>query len=404
MVKRDWLIVGLAALAGAGAACQWVAGVQDKQLDPAYQNPSGDAAADGSLEDHATSDAATDAQLDATPETDAPAHARPPSRPIGDAGPSGKGRDITFAARTFYIGSIDPDTDQSDTEAWRQFGFDFDGKCTTADESTKDISGVCHKPLQASKLAHEDGDGCRDNIMGHEIAAALGILPTDFELAMQAQSRSGDLQTLVLRLTDLDDGPDDPYVPAALYVAGPFSSAPLWNGADVPNIDQGSVNDGGIGDPKYVLAGYVKDNVWVSGDFLGPPASLPLLVVNRVIEVPAVTSTLMVQLSADHTKAVRSSFGAVLAKSAMPPVVLPGLLEVAKCDPVIAQALYTAYFEVNQDLASGASDFVVPSATCDLASMGIGIDWQVVSMPAAAIALPPTQGACEGGLPEAGAD
>ena len=337
-----------------------VAGVQDKQLDPAYQNPSVDAAADGSLEDHVSSDAATDAQLDATPETDAPAHARPPSRPIGDAGPSGKGRDITFAARTFYIGSIDPDTDQSDTEAWRQFGFDFDGKCTTADESTKDISGVCHKPLQASKLAHEDGDGCRDNIMGHEIAAALGILPTDFELAMQAQSRSGDLQTLVLRLTDLDDGPDDPYVPAALYVAGPFTYAPLWNGADVPNIDQGSVNDGGIGDPKYVLAGYVKDNVWVSGDFLGPPATLPL--------------------------------------------VLPGLLEVAKCDPVLAQALYTAYFEVNQDLASGASDFVVPSATCDLASMGIGIDWQVVSMPAAAIALPPTQGACEGGLPEAGAD
>ena len=81
----------------------------------------------------------------------------------------------------------------------------------------------------------------------------------------------------------------------------------------------------------------------------------------------------------------------------MLPLFRPSLLEVAKCDTTTADILYSQYFLVNRDLASGAPDFVNASAECDLASVGSALDWQLVKAPTVAVAVPPKPSSCDAG-------
>lgn len=401
MVKRDPLIALVFAVAASLGACQLIAGVHDKTLGaepPALH----DAAPDSPSNDHDLPDAADEpdaqAPVDADEQDEAPSYdRRPPGRPDGDAGPSDAGKTLTFAARTFYLGAIDPATDQTTWEAWRGLGYDLDGKCTTQEESVNDLSGVCHKPAGANQYAHEDGDDCRDNIVGHELAGALELLSIDYERSLQAQYRSGDLETLVLQLEDLDDGPDDPYVPARLYVAAPFGSAPLWDGSDRPVIDSASVLDGGLDDPKYTLTGYLKDNIWVSGDFPGAPLTLPLMAFDRIVEVPTKSILMTIELDGAHSKSLRSTVAVVMGGVEMIPVVMPGLLQVVACNQSAAQTLFNQYFAVNRDLSSTSPDFVAPSATCDSASLGVAVDWRPVKTPDTVMYIEPTPYPCDAG-------
>ena len=399
MVKRALPMAVLLAVTAAVAACQIIAGVRDKTLDP------GEAVVDAGAEvgdDHVVPDAAEDPSdkdaADATSEQAGPNYDRkPPSRPAGDAGPSDAGKTITLAARSFYLGAIDPDTDETTWEAWRKLGYDLDGRCTTADESLNDLSGVCHKPPGANQYAHEDGFECRDNVVGHELAGALKLLAIDYERALQAQYRSGDLATLVLQLLDLDDGPDDPYVPARIYITAPFGSAPLWDGSDRPVIDSSSVLDGGLDDPKYTVTGYVKDDIWVSGDYPGSPMTVPLMAFDRVMEVPAKSVLMTVRLDPDHKRSMRSVFAMVLGGPEMIPVMMPALLEVVECNQAAAQALFTQYFSVNRDLSSTSPDFVNPSAECDSAAFGVMVDWRPVRAPDTVQDIPPKPYPCDAG-------
>ncbi len=399
MVNRALPIAAFLALAAAAAACQLIAGVQDKTLAPGQSgaDAGAEAADDHAVPDTAEEPSAHDA-ADATSEEAGPNYDRkPPPRPAGDAGPSDAGKTITFAARTFYLGAIDPDTDETTWEAWRKLGYDLDGKCTTVDESLNDLSGVCHKPPSANQFAHEDGFECRDNVVGHELAGALKLLSIDYERALQAQYRSGDLATLVLQLLDLDDGPDDPYVPARIYITAPFGSAPLWDGSDRPVIDSSSVLDGGLDDPKYTVTGYVKDDIWVSGDYPGSPMTLPLVAFDRVMEVPTKSVLMTVQLDADHKRSLRSVFAIAMGGPEMIPVVMPALLDVVNCNEPAARALFEQYFSVNRDLSSTSPDFVDPTVVCDTASFGVMVDWRPVRAPDTVQDVPPTPYPCDAG-------
>lgn len=417
MVKSRALRLALVSLLAAPVACHAIAGVEDKELDPKY-------AAGGSA-----GSAGSTGGADSGPDSAGagPTAARPPKRPAGWRGPSGKGVSRWFAARRIFIGSIDPASPPGqpakDEQAWRKIGHDLDGKCTTLQQSTADNSAVCKKPAGAPDDSLEDGELCRDNAGGRLVALGLQVLSEDFELNLHKKLEAGQSATFVLELSDLDDGPDDAYAPGALYVSAPVASPPLWNGSDELPIDRASVvpanadggspeggaadagtdadvsaPSGGVPASRYPFPdGYVAGNVWVSGDFNQLAAALPLFVFDRITPVDAAAVNLEVQLDSAHDAVLGSTLSAVAAKQALDAQFQPIAYEMVACNSVAAALLMGQYVLPAMDLANAPTEFVSQAEKCSALSLGFGLDWVLIKQPQLVVDVPPAPSQCGDG-------
>lgn len=340
----------------------------------------------------------------ATPEQDAGPDASsqtsivPPPRPSGSAAPSNSGRKTTLAIRNLFLGTLSPDTLEKNAGAWRAMGYDIDGKCTTAQQSSQDSSGVCHKvDIIVGPDSLTDGDGCRDNTGGHVLAGAFtsGDNP---ERLMQELLDDGTSYTLLLQIEDLDVGPDDAYAPAKLYVGSPrlSSESPRkWDGTDQIAVDDRSVVGGALGSPKVAFAsGYLKGDVWVSNDFRAPIEELPLPFFGTVSFAAARTATITLRFDASHQNVVESVISVALSGEAYRTAVWPGLVREAQCSESGASAAF-AKVERNVDLADHPPDFVDPQSACALMSMGMRAVWAPVQAPAAVVAERPAPPLCD---------
>jgi hypothetical protein len=244
-------------------------------------------------------------------------------------------------------------------------------------------------------LSQEDGFDCRDNTVGHLISDVLKFVPVDFERALHKRTESGVSQTLIFQLLDVGDGPDDPYVPARVYATAPSKFPPLWNGSDVLPVDEESVLDKDLDQPKYIFgSGYIRNNVWVSGDFGVSPAVVPMVLFDEFVEVDADTVTMSVQLDASNSKPLHGMISAVVQIEDLAPLLRRGVLEATDCNQALADMALNSYFLPSRDLASGSPNFVNPSAVCDRQSMGLLFDLVTVLPPVAAVKVEPVASVC----------
>jgi hypothetical protein len=398
MRRRSWgLVCGTVALAG---SCQALVGIEDKQLDPGYGKDSGVGGSAGT---------SGDAGASGGPTGNDPV---PPSRPPGAATPGG-GATRWFAVRTMYLGTVDPKTGKSDYEAWRAIGHDIDGECTTAEISKSDSSSTCSKPPNASAASLEDGDDCRDNAAGKLLAAGAQQLATSFEAGVNADLETAESPTYLLRLDDLGDGADDPYVRGAIYVTvardPATTKAPTWVGEDqfVVDVTTVDVGDGGQGDagvvdggakdaavdapvsqnplidkPRYVFdKGYMTGNVWVSGDFLNTPKTLPLFVLDRISVIDLPTVTLVAGLSPEHDRILASQMSAVVPTTVLEQKFRPVALEIVNCVSFLGDTLMNNFILPGRDLGSNPPTFKTPKVPCDAESLGFAFRWEPVKPP-----------------------
>lgn len=382
------------------SACQTVAGIEDKQLDPAFHgaNEAGTDASDGGTDAADDAKDAVSEPLDSSAEDAETGGARPPGRPSGDASPSDAGGSITFAIRRFFIGMVDPATEDNDPDAWRDFGFDYDGECTTREQSGLNESATCLRPTGANEIALEDGDECRDNLGGHLLSESLLVMDSSFEKKMHNGTWNATKPTILLQIEDLDEGPDDPYAPGRLYVTAPRTGIEkmLWDGNDLLQVDVDSLVGGVMPVSKYELPNaYVRNNVWVSGDFKGLPVVVPMMILNQIAPVPAETATMTVVLDEEHSEARGGMFAAVLDTLTLEPFLQIGMLEATGCNEVLTD-MAMAMFLPNRDLGNGA-DFVVPDSECGLMSIGVGLELRRVRTPETAVEVTPVPSACVDG-------
>lgn len=397
--KAAWL--GCATMIASIAACHSIAGVEDKQLDPALQP--GEAGTDAGPEaDTETGPDAQDAPSDVTAEvSDAgqeDAFARPPLRPEGDASASDAGRTLTLAVRRYFIGTVDPETDDNDIGAWRRLGFDYDGECTTKQQSEDDLSDTCKLPSGADPSALEDGEKCRDNLGGNLLSQALSVLDPSFEKKAHNGTWNCTKATMILQIDDLDDGPDDPYAPGRLYVTAPRdpSQPMLWDGNDVLLVDSDAVLNGSVGEPKYTAPrGFVRNHVWMNDDFRGPPVVMPMMVLSQVAPVPTETATIAIRLEEDHVEARGAMFSAVIDTLTLEPFLRAGMLEATGCSDALT-SMAMARFLPNRDLAN-SDTFVMPGEECAFLSFGGWLELKRVQAPQHVVDVPPNPSACDGG-------
>jgi hypothetical protein len=321
-----------------------------------------------------------------------------PSRPSGPAEPSGKGSLRWFAARHVYTGSIDPETGAQDTSAWKKLGYDLDGECTTLDQSKGDSSGTCTKPPNAASDSLEDGDDCRDNRYGRLIAQVIENLNSSWEANFQAGIANGEA-TLLLRISDLDDGPSDAFAPGAIYLSAQRETAPHWDGTDDFQIQSVSVKGSSVVDPPIVSfpAGYVANDTWVSGELGTSPGPFPMYLVTEIAQINLLSRTLVVKLDATHETALGSSFAAVASRAAITADLWTFILPLFNCDAATAQGLVDLYVLPAADVGGAPPSFSSPGVECSGISVGGAFQWVPIAAPTEVVPSIPPSAPCDAG-------
>jgi hypothetical protein len=383
-MKRAWLLAPLCTV-----ACAQLLSYDDYQARSVETDS-------GVSPSETSSEVATDADVDTGP-------ARPPERPSGEKKPSGTGKTLWLAVKHYHLGEQNLDNVYA-PDAFRYWGFDVDHVCTSLDDAKANI-GTCRRSTDARQDVLLDGDRCRDNNFGQHVVPLIHAYSADFEARLNEGVLSGN-NTWVLRIDDLDPGADDAYAPAKLYrsTSTKGESLPKWDGTDVRAILSDSLIDRDFEKPiNDFPTGYVKGNVWVSGD----PTIVDLVmpVTGDLSSKMQIDGMVMAfEIDAAHTTAGRGMVGGGIPFSSFEEFVRPVAAGAGFCP---GTPLYDGLLKNVQrmpDLVAGAPNLQDINKPCDALSIGIGLDLTAVQ-PSTEIVdpVPPPPGKCDdAGVPSDG--
>ncbi|MBI2396062.1 MAG: hypothetical protein HYV09_41245 [Deltaproteobacteria bacterium] len=297
---------------------------------------------------------------DATPPV---AGAKPPARPTTGGGGTATTR--WFAVKRLQLGVSDRVTGAPSAYAWQQYGWDLDGRATSAEDSKISLDS-CKRPAGSPTKVLTDGALGRDNNFGQHFMAVMKSLKSDIEEAVNGQIAGGE-STLLLRLDGVG-GDDDPSVPGALYVAGARGAAPMWDGADVWPIDGTSVDS--MKEPKAKFPkGYMAGGVWVSGEIGSTTTAFPLpgfLGMGAWVTLESAVLTFDVKTGANGT------IGGGVAVSNLIAGFRPAFESFGICPGNATYDQLVMTLAQSADLVSGAPQLQDTARTCDAISIGLG--------------------------------
>lgn len=370
----------LLALALHGGGCAQILGYDDLTAR----------GADASID--APSDVRVDAPSDSADAPDAgPATDQPPDRPVGlPTTPSGTGKTLTLAVKRAYLGT-QTHLGENTKDAWREWGYDLDGRCTSASDSKQSL-GTCTRADGSNDGVLVDGDLCRDNNFGAQVMTLVKTYSKDVESKTTLSILDGS-STIVLVISDVDPG-DDGYVPGGLYrvAALPKGTTAKWDGTDAREVSEDCLVGGDVTKPVVSFPnGYVVGDVWVSGE----PGAFPLTfgVSGTPLTLQLASGRVTIPLDAARTRSPKPALivGAVSGadlETAMKPIA-----EAAGLCPTGPSSVFydglIATLKTYPDVVIGAPNLQNVSKACDAISVGLGFDLSVIQ-PLTTIVPPPT--------------
>jgi hypothetical protein len=319
----------------------------------------------------------------------------PPSRPTGAAVASGKGKTLWLIAKRFYLGTNSLAGTPS-KDAWKDLGFDIDHVCTGQKESRENI-GTCQRVAGALQDVLIDGSGCRDNNFGSQLVPLIQLYDSVFEDESNTAIAQGN-NSWIIKIEDLDDGPDDPYAPGMIYKAVNYSGmtsgkAPKFDGTDVREVDSSSIVAGDVTKAKTSFAlGYVKDNVWVSGDGGDFDAPVPINTIKA--QLTLIGAVMTVKISDDHNSAGLSVLSGGIPGSRLEEILRPVAAGAGFCP---GSALYNSLLKTvaqQLDLVEGAPHLQNTSVVCDSLSVGIAFEAAPIQPVTTALTPAPSPDPC----------
>jgi hypothetical protein len=195
----------------------------------------------------------------------------------------------------------------------------------------------------------------------------------------------GSSPTLLVVLDDVNDGPDDPYVTAAVYASAAVPGQPTrnWDGNDVFQVAPSSIVANSISAPRSLyVSGYLRGNTYVSGSLhaagSSPPIYLPIAADTELLVFNVSSSTLVIELNEDHTLVQRATLAAVITPHNLE-APMKQLIDRYLCaNEFVQKFAYQQLTTLHElpDLFLGGASFQDESGTqpCDALSVAIELD------------------------------
>jgi hypothetical protein len=301
----------------------------------------------------------------------APASRRPPP-PGPTHAPDGAGS-TTFAIDKLYLGDTDPDGTIDHTNGWKNYGYDLDGKASTA--TSTDLCQLRNNASPAN--VYPDGPDGTDNSFGHHVLPIMLGLASDATAKVNESLDSGGPRPL-FTLDALGSGTDYNPLDGADYAGLTLGSVPRYDGTDVWPIDNQSIVNGDVTMPVVQFPNsYVVGDTWVSG----APSSVEVDLHLDGFALPLVIddATVTMVLSADHTHASHGIVAGVLHTDQLVAAfdVMAGSFDPQLCSGSTIDAINAQLEQASDILHDGTQD---PTQPCDGISIGLGFDAAVVQL------------------------
>ena len=307
------------------------------------------------------------------------------------------GQQPVLAIRKMYMGDTTRSGAPSMT-AWEQFGYDLDGKVSTA-ESTD----LC-KPSDGAAAAttYPDGDLGRDNSFGRNILPIMVAFAADYSAQLNQGITDGD-GTVMLRLDDLGTAASENDIQAKLYNGAQFvdgggmAISPAWDGTDAWPVRAESLDGGDLQSPlvqfptSYVVTTSEESGArtWVSGT----PATVKLTISRSdsgfFIPLTIYEAIITMELAADNNSATNGTIAGVLNTDLLIDdfAKIAGAFDPSLCPPSPTfESIATQLRQASDIGADGSQD---PAKTCDGISIGLGFEMEKVDLGSVAPAVVP---------------
>jgi len=315
----------------------------------------------------------------------------PPQRPTIVA----KGSRRWFVIDTMQLGLTSRATGAVRPEAWKDYGFDLDGRNTTYEDS-KTSNGSCLRKSGSPTTVLADGHDGIDNNFGQYILAIVKSVKADADDALNARLSSGQMSWL-LRIDGVpDDLGDNAAAPGALYRAGDLGKKATFTGADDWPVVGDWLEDGRTIDrPKVTFpGGYLTGGVWVSGAPSPTTFGLEIVrVIDAALLIPVDAGILAVRISDGSDGMLAGAMSLPKLAAAVDPVA--AAFGVCPGDPPPPDRS-TSYYDdlqesvaITPDLVLGAPQFQDTTKTCDAVSLGIGFTMKPARAPTRVVDPPP---------------
>jgi len=305
---------------------------------------------------------------------------RPPLRPT--ATPSG-GTTRWLAVSRVYLGFTPRGSTTKDPNAWKDYGFDLDGRYTTAEDSATSRRSCKRKQGSLTKFL-QDGNGGIDNNFGQHVLSTIQSFKSDSEEFANDGITSG-RYTLILKLENATDA-DNAKVPGAMYLGGDFAAGaakPSFSATDKWPINPLSLVDGKtIAQPKVRFAnGYVRDGYWVSGEAGAESVDLGPMLSGSDVSLPVESALVVVKLDGSNGTIAGAVDTAKLQAGLAPVARRLGLCEGNTAYQEVVKTLSLA-----ADLVAGAPELQNTAVECDAISLGYGFTMAPTGEPTALMA------------------
>ena len=296
----------------------------------------------------------------------------PPPRPTA----TGSGTTKWYAFTRVDLGGFTRATHAPSTDAWRGYGYDLDGRATTAADSAES-KGSCKRAAGSSSAVLADGLDGIDNNFGARILPLVSSVSPDAEKIANDNLAAGQW-TLLLRLDNV--GPvDNASVPGALYVGHSWDGT-RWQIADVSTLDGATVDK-----PKVRLdQGYMAGGLWVSNELGKETLPVTLVMFGVATTFPLESGVISVRVSDGLQGTVAGGTVTTELLAAFAPLLETfGICKGSSTFEFFAKAV-----AASPDLVSRAPKLQDPTKSCDAVSQGLGFEMKPTIAPTVVAKVP----------------
>jgi hypothetical protein len=296
--------------------------------------------------------------------------------------------DTMLAVDRIYYGDTDFDNTPDQTNGWKQYGFDLDGKISTA-TSTDLCIPLNNAPV---KNVYPDGTNGIDNSFGRNLLPIfLGLVPS---FSTQANAGlTGGKSTLLIKLGALGAAADQSPIVTKVYTGAPLAKAPEFDTDDCWPVTAESVTSAAdvesakLAFPTSTLAADHWTSV-TSGDL-----DLTVQVGMSQMHLILHQARMSMDLDSGHQNALTGMIGGVLDTEELVTELkrIIGDFDPTLCSGPTVDSIVAQIRQASDILKDATQD---PTKSCDGISIGLGFKAAKIGVGAVAPPAPPLTSSC----------